>query len=103
LESALTSLTRNIYYFIGGGYGGVLWRGMWHTWRATRVDFACIYLVLLLLLSISLESTLVETLLAILGDIYFIISWSFEMIKTLIPLYLLGFVLWRWSTYYFGV
>jgi hypothetical protein len=66
---------------------------MWHTWRATRVAFACIYLVLLLFLSISLEGALVETLLAILGDIYFIISWSFGMVKTLIRPYLLGFVL----------
>jgi hypothetical protein len=45
----------------------------------------------------------VETFLAILGDIYFIISWSFGMVKTLIRPYLLGFALWRWSTCYFGV
>jgi hypothetical protein len=76
---------------------------MWHTWRATREAFTCIYLVLLLFLSISLEGALVETLLSILGDTYFIISWSFGMVKTLICPYLLGFVLWRWSTCYFGV
>jgi hypothetical protein len=40
-----------------------------------------------------LEGALVETLLAILGGIYFIISWSFGMVKTLIGPSLLVFVL----------
>jgi hypothetical protein len=40
-----------------------------------------------------LEGALVETLLVILGGIYFIISWSFGMVKTLIGPSLLGFVL----------
>jgi hypothetical protein len=57
------------------------------------VAFTCIKLVLLLFFSISLEGALVETLLAILGEIYFIISWSFGMVKTLIFPYILGFVL----------
>ena len=65
--------------------------------------FSCIYLVLLLFFSISLEGALVKTVRAILGDIYFIISWSFDMVKTLIRPYLLGFPLCRWSTGYFGV
>ena len=45
LESSITYLTWNIYYFIGYGDGGVLWRGMWNTWKETCVDFACIYIV----------------------------------------------------------
>jgi hypothetical protein len=44
-------------------------------------------------LGISLEGELVETLLAILRGVYFSISWSFGMVKTLIRPYLLGFVL----------
>jgi hypothetical protein len=40
---------------------------------------------------IFLEGTLVEKFLVILGDIYFIISCNFGMVKTLIHPYLLGF------------
>jgi hypothetical protein len=74
---------------------------MWRTFIERRVAYleghtwhiACIYLVILLYLSISLEGALVETL-VIYGGIYSIISWSFGMVKTPIRLYLLGFVLW---------
>jgi hypothetical protein len=53
----------------------------------------CTYLVFLLYLKVSLEGTLVKTLLAIYGGIYFIISWSFDMVKTLIFPYPIGNVL----------
>jgi hypothetical protein len=58
---------------------------MWH--------IACIYLVFLLYLSIFFEGALMETVLAILGGLCFIISLSFGMVKTPIGSYLLGFVL----------
>jgi hypothetical protein len=64
---------------------------MWH--------IACIYLVILLYLGVPLEGKLVDTLLAILGGVYFIISWSFGMVKTLIRHYLIGFVLLEISHY----
>jgi hypothetical protein len=57
------------------------------------VYLTCIYLVLFLFLSIPLEGELVETLLAILGGVYLFISWSFGMVKTLIPPYFPRFIL----------
>jgi hypothetical protein len=68
---------------------------------------ACIYLVMLLYLGISLEGELVEPLLPILGGVYFMISWSFGMVKTLIRPYLLEFALFEithllsWALDYF--
>jgi len=35
----------HIYYFIGGGYGGLLLGGVGYTWRATCVAFACTWLI----------------------------------------------------------
>jgi len=58
---------------VGGGYGRILFGGMWHTWRATHVDFTCIYLAILLYLGIFLEGEVMETLLAIFGGAYFVI------------------------------
>jgi hypothetical protein len=41
-----------------------------------------VYLVSLLYLGIFMEGELMETLLVIFGGVYFIISWSFGMVKT---------------------
>ena len=69
-----------------------------HTWH-----IACIYLVILIYLDISLEGEFVETLLSILGGVYLFISWSFGMVKALIHPYLLDLFDWRLSTYCFVV
>lgn len=63
-------------------------------WLLYALDWSSYYIW-----CIFLEGTLVETLFVNLEGIYFIITWSFGMVKTLIHLYLLGFV----STSYFGV